>query len=74
MQVIHTLIVCRPDSGFPPITPLLQTDQACMCWPTTRRLLLPEKVGLEPLKAAFGTLMEGIASGYEDVKTPDLPW
>jgi hypothetical protein len=25
-------------------------------------LLLPEKVGVEPLKAAFGTLMEGIAS------------
>jgi hypothetical protein len=25
-------------------------------------LLLPEKVGVEPLIAAFGTLMEGIAS------------
>ena len=26
-----------------------------------------------PSVHTFGTLMEGIASGYEDVKTPDLP-
>ncbi len=54
-------------------------DQATACWSLLHGmtmlaidgLLLPEKVGLEPLEAAFGTLMEGIAS-VENVKTRDL--
>lgn len=33
-------------------------------------LLLPEKVGLDPLEAAFSTLMEGIASGSAAVGAP----
>jgi AcrR family transcriptional regulator len=45
-------------------------DHATACWSLLHGmtmlsidgLLLPEKVGVEPLKAAFGTLMEGIAS------------
>lgn len=55
-------------------------DHATACWSLLHGmtmlaidgLLLPEKVGLEPLKAAFGTLMEGIASEYEAAETPDL--
>ncbi|ESY16409.1 TetR/AcrR family transcriptional regulator [Mesorhizobium sp. M1060] len=45
-------------------------DYATACWSLLHGmtmlsidgLLMPEKVGLEPLKAAFGSLMEGIAS------------
>lgn len=45
-------------------------DQATACWSLLHGmtmlsidgLLLPEKVGTEPLDAAFGTLMEGISS------------
>jgi len=54
-------------------------DHATACWSLLHGmtmlsidgLLLPEKVGVEPLGAAFGTLMEGIASGYEDAIAPD---
>jgi AcrR family transcriptional regulator len=56
-------------------------DQATACWSLLHGLtmlsidglLLPEKVGLEPLEAAFRTLMEGIVTGHEDAKTSDLP-
>ncbi len=55
-------------------------DHATACWSLLHGmtmlaidgLLLPEKVGLEPLDAAFRILMEGIVTGHEDVKRPDL--
>lgn len=54
-------------------------DHATACWSLLHGmtmlsidgLLLPEKVGLEPLDAAFRTLMEGITTGHENGKTPD---
>jgi len=55
-------------------------DHATACWSLLHGmtmlsidgLLLPEKVGLEPLDAAFRTLMEGIASSDDNGKMPDV--
>ncbi|MBR0751192.1 TetR/AcrR family transcriptional regulator [Bradyrhizobium jicamae] len=55
-------------------------DQATACWSLLHGitmlsidgLLLAEKVGLEPLDAAFRTIMEGIANGDENGRMPDV--
>lgn len=71
-KVMDVLSRGRSDGGFRhrPVR-----DHATACWSLLHGvtmlaidgLLLPEKVGLKPLEAAFGTLMEGI-SGVDHAK------